>query len=256
MLQFIAHGAPFLYDGQPWPYPDHFVGLLRLMFGDLRAVVPPPLSEVTLVVVSFLCGMTVGLERERHEKPAGLRTLVLICVGSAIFTLASVSPAMGQREPARIAAQIVTGVGFLGAGSILRDRAMITGLTTAATVWATAGVGMVVGAGYATAGVALSLTILIALAGLKFIEEHLAGSCRLSTVVIRYQSNNGRTRIRIQQSLDAARGPIKVIDTPGDGGELTLTYCGAHKEHRAVMTHLADISLVESFSPTEGPAKI
>jgi putative Mg2+ transporter-C (MgtC) family protein len=222
------------------------------MFGDLRAVVPPPLSEITLVAVAFLCGMTVGLERERHEKPAGLRTIVLICTGSAIFTLASVSPAMGQREPARIAAQIVTGVGFLGAGSILRDRFVVTGLTTAATVWATAGVGMVVGAGYATAGVALSLTILIALAGLKFIEEHLAGPCRLQTVVIRYQPNSGRTRIRIQQALDAARGPVKVTDSPGDVCELTLSYCGAHKEHRAVLTTLSDISMVDSFSSPEG----
>jgi putative Mg2+ transporter-C (MgtC) family protein len=232
------------------------VSTLRFIFGDLRAVVPPPLSEITLMVVAFLCGMTVGLERERHEKPAGLRTLVLICVGSAIFTLASVSPVMGQREPARIAAQIVTGVGFLGAGSILRDRLVVTGLTTAATVWATAGVGMVVGAGYATAGVALALTILIALAGLKFIEEHLAGPCRLRTVQIKYQSNAGRTRIRIQQALDVARGPLKVTDGPGDACELTLTYCGAHKEHRAVLTSLSDIGMVESFTPAEGPSKI
>jgi putative Mg2+ transporter-C (MgtC) family protein len=248
----VYSAGPILYAGPSRLYLDLSVGLLRLMFGDLRTVVAPPLSEITLVAVAFLCGMTVGLERERHEKPAGLRTLVLICVGSAIFTLASVSPAMGQREPARIAAQIVTGVGFLGAGSILRDRFVVTGLTTAATVWATAGVGMVVGAGYATAGVALSLTILIALAGLKFIEEHLAGPCRFTTTIIRYQSNAGRTRIRIQQSLDAARGAIKVIDTPGDGGELTLTYCNAHKEHRAVLHHLADIGNVESFTPLEG----
>jgi putative Mg2+ transporter-C (MgtC) family protein len=230
------------------------VGTFRLIFGDLRAVVPAPLSEITLMVVAFLCGMTVGLERERHEKPAGLRTLVLICVGSAIFTLASVSPALGQREPARIAAQIVTGVGFLGAGSILRDRFVVTGITTAATVWATAGVGMVVGAGYATAGVALSLTILITLAGLKSIEEHLAGPCRMSAVVIRYQSNAGRTRIRIQQALDAARGPVKVVDTL-EACELTLTYCSVHKEHRAVLTSLSDISMVESFGPPGDGAK-
>jgi len=221
------------------------------IFGDLRSVVPAPWSEMTLVAVAFLTGAVIGLERERQDKPAGLRTLVLISVGSAIFTLASVSPAMGQREPARIAAQIVTGVGFLGAGSILRDRFVVTGLTTAPTVWATAGVGMVVGAGYATAGVALSLTILLALAGLKFIEEHLAGPCRLKTVVIRYQANAGRTRIRIQQVLDSSRGPVKVTDAPGEACELTLTYCGAHKEHRAVLTSLSDVSAVDSFAPGE-----
>ena len=223
----------------------------RLFFGDMRAVVPPPLSEITLVVIAFLCGMVVGLERERHDKPAGLRTLVLICVGSAIFTLASVSPALGQREPARIAAQIVTGVGFLGAGSILRDRFMVTGLTTAATVWATAGVGMVVGAGYATAGVALSLTIIIALAALKGIEDRLAGPCRLRRGVVRYQPNAGRTRVRLQQAFDAARGPVQVVDHPGEISEITVTYCSAHKEHHALLSSLADIAAVESFRPAE-----
>jgi putative Mg2+ transporter-C (MgtC) family protein len=225
--------------------------VLRHLFGNLRTVVPAPLSEVTLVVVAFLCGMVVGLERERHEKPAGLRTMVLICVGSAIFTLASVSPGLGGRDPARVAAQIVTGVGFLGAGSILRDRFMITGITTAATVWATAGVGMIVGAGYATAGVALSLTILITLAALKRIEERLAGPCRMRRVVVRYQPNAGRTRVRIQQALDSARGPMQVVDDRVDDSLITITYCTAHKEHRALLSSLADISNVDSFSPEE-----
>jgi putative Mg2+ transporter-C (MgtC) family protein len=227
-------------------------------FGSVRSVVPPPLSEITLVVVAFLCGVVVGLERERNDKPAGLRTLVLICVGSAIFTLASVSPALGGHEPARIAAQIVTGVGFLGAGSILRDRFMITGLTTAATVWATAGVGMVVGAGYALAGVGLSLTILITLAALKRIEEGMAGPCHLRRVLVRYQPNDGRTRIRIQQALDAARGPAQVsgdrVDEGGADAELVLGYCSVHKEHRAVLTALADIHAVTSIVAASDPS--
>jgi putative Mg2+ transporter-C (MgtC) family protein len=229
------------------------VKTIWLFFGDLRSAVPPPLSEITLVTVAFLCGMVVGLERERNDKPAGLRTLVLICVGSAIFTLASVSPALGGHEPARIAAQIVTGVGFLGAGSILRDRFMITGLTTAATVWATAGVGMIVGAGYALAGVALSLTILITLAALKSIEERLAGPCQVRRVLLRYAPNEGRTRIRIQEVLDAAKGPAQVAADHPDGpvAELVVGYCHAHKEHRAVLTSLASISDVASFSPVE-----
>jgi putative Mg2+ transporter-C (MgtC) family protein len=227
------------------------VETLRLLFGNLRTAVPPPLSEITLVVVAFLCGVVVGLERERHDKPAGLRTLVLICVGSTIFTLASVSPALGGREPARVAAQIVTGVGFLGAGSILRDRFMITGLTTAATVWATAGVGMIVGAGYATAGVALSVTILITLSTLKTIEERLAGPCRLRRIAVRYQPNAGRTRVRIQQALDGTRGPLRVIDDRVEDAQITLSYCTTHKEHRAVLNNLADIGMVESLIPED-----
>jgi putative Mg2+ transporter-C (MgtC) family protein len=228
------------------------VETLRLLFGNLRDAVRPPLSEVTLVVVAFLCGVVVGLERERHDKPAGLRTLVLICVGSAIFTLASVSPSLGgAHEPGRVAAQIVTGVGFLGAGSILRDRATIIGLTTAATVWATAGVGMIVGAGYATAGVALSLSIPITLATLTKIEQHLIGPCHLRRIVVGYQRDAGRTRIRIQQALDAARGPLQVIDDRVEEARLTLSYCSAHKDHRAVLASLADIGTVDSLTPEE-----
>jgi putative Mg2+ transporter-C (MgtC) family protein len=228
------------------------VETLRLLFGNLRSAVPPPLSEITLVVVAFLCGVVVGLERERHDKPAGLRTLVLICVGSAIFTLASISPALGGREPARVAAQIVTGVGFLGAGSILRDRFMVTGLTTAATVWATAGVGMIVGAGYPTAGVFLSLTILGTLSTLKTVEERLAGPCRMRRIVVRYQPNAGRTRVRIQQALDGARGPLQILDDRSEDAQITLSYCTTHKEHRAVLNSLADIGMVESLTPDDG----
>jgi putative Mg2+ transporter-C (MgtC) family protein len=228
------------------------VETLWLIFGNLRSSVPAPLSEVTLVVIAFLCGTVVGLERERNDKPAGLRTIVLICVGSTIFTLASVSPALGQREPARIAAQIVTGVGFLGAGAILRDRFTITGLTTAATVWATAGVGMVVGAGYATAGVGLSVTILLTLSALKRIEERVAGPCGVRRVLLRYAPNDGRTRIRIQEVLDGARGPVRVVDERGGPpAELTVSYCPVHKEHRAILTGLAGISDVASFAPVD-----
>src|SRR3712207_3020191 len=116
-----------------------------------------------LIAAAAGCGAIVGFERERHDKPAGLRTIMLICLGAAIFTAASVSPAFGSREPGRLAAQIVTGVGCLGAGASVRDNYGGSGLTTAATIWATAAVGIVIGAGYALAGLALSLGVLATL---------------------------------------------------------------------------------------------
>jgi putative Mg2+ transporter-C (MgtC) family protein len=230
---------------------------IEAMMGDMRAVIPSPWVEVALVAVSFLCGATVGIERERHDKPAGLRTLVLICVGSTTFTLVSMSPALGGREPARVAAQIVTGVGFLGAGSIIRERFGITGLTTAATVWATAGVGMVIGAGYATAGVALSLTILLTLATGKFVEERLSGACRIEQVVVRYRPDNGRTRVRLQQALDGARGPVAASEeraVPGGLSEITLSYCAIHREHRSLLAALVDVPSIEAIQPLGGAA--
>src|SRR6266540_607318 len=87
--------------------------------------------------VAAVLGAVIGLEREYHDHPAGMRTHLLVCVGAATFTVLSIEAFKGPgADPARIAAQIVTGIGFLGAGAILKDRAGIRGLTTAASLWA------------------------------------------------------------------------------------------------------------------------
>ena len=87
----------------------------------------------------------VGFEREKTKHPAGLRTHMLVCVGSTLITLASIQ--VFPEDPARIASGIITGIGFLGAGTIFRDRNNVRGLTTAASLWAVAGVGLAIGAG-------------------------------------------------------------------------------------------------------------
>jgi putative Mg2+ transporter-C (MgtC) family protein len=119
---------------------------------------------VNLLVAAF-CGGLVGLEREVRRKPAGLRTNMLIALGAALFTQASILLAEGGRgDPARIAAQIVTGIGFLGAGAILHHRHdTVIGLTTAATVWVVAALGILAGSGHgwlALFGTLLTLGIL------------------------------------------------------------------------------------------------
>ena len=114
------------------------------------------------LVLAAVFGAAVGYERRSSDKPAGLRTLSLVAVGSALFTIIS---AFGfeTADQSRVAAQIVTGVGFLGAGTILRSGGSISGLTTAATICATAAIGMAVGSGLyiaAVGGTALMLAIL------------------------------------------------------------------------------------------------
>lgn len=100
------------------------------------------------LVLSLVVGALVGLEREIHGHPAGLRTHMLVCLGSTLFTLVSVDVARSSgADPGRIAAQIVTGIGFLGAGAIVREGATIRGLTTAASIWTTAAIGLAIGAG-------------------------------------------------------------------------------------------------------------
>ena len=105
-------------------------------------------SDFIRVFTAAILGAIIGLEREFHHKPAGLRTNILICIGAAVFTIISKQMALGTNDSfTRIAAQIVTGVGFLGAGAIIQDRGGVHGLTTAATIWLVSSIGMACGAG-------------------------------------------------------------------------------------------------------------
>src|SRR5256886_8237508 len=101
---------------------DHLVEIFRL-------------ALVAQVGLATILGGAIGLERELGGKPAGLRTNILICLGSVLYTKLSITMATGNADPTRVAAQIVTGVGFIGAGTILHARGMVVGLTSAATTW-------------------------------------------------------------------------------------------------------------------------
>ena len=126
-----------------------------------------PYLNMPLLIAAIL-GALIGLERELAGKDPSLRTFALIAVGSCMFSLISVSASAGNpnSDPARIAAQVIPGIGFLGAGTIFRSKLGISGLTTAALMWVTAGIGMAVGFGRVDIGVsatiiALSITLLL-----------------------------------------------------------------------------------------------
>ncbi len=129
------------------------------------------------LVVAVIVGGGIGLEREMKGKPAGLRTNILICVGSALLMDLSMGLALTHGgDPGRIAAQVVTGIGFLGAGTILHTRGMITGLTSAATIWVVAAIGLTIGAGYFVEALGTTLTVIVVLIGLGWVEnKYLAG---------------------------------------------------------------------------------
>jgi putative Mg2+ transporter-C (MgtC) family protein len=126
---------------------------------------PVAADDLIKLFLSLVLGGLIGWERELYDKPAGFRTNTLICVGSTLFTIFSLKIGIiPGTDSARIAAQIVSGIGFLGAGAIIRRGEAVLGLTTAATIWFVASIGMGVGAGYyltSSVGTALALAILV-----------------------------------------------------------------------------------------------
>ena len=128
------------------------------------------LEHILSLVLAVVLGALIGMERELSAKAAGLRTNVLICLGAAIFTIISTELTGTAGSPARIAAQIVTGVGFLGAGAIIQDRGGVFGLTTAATIWLVASIGMACGAEYYLIAIIATVLTLGVLFGLTPVE--------------------------------------------------------------------------------------
>jgi putative Mg2+ transporter-C (MgtC) family protein len=137
-----------------------------------------PVDMAWRLLLAAGLGAAIGLEREYRQKPAGLRTNILIAVGSALFTILSLELTRNVGDPSRVAGQIVTGIGFLGGGAILRNRDSVHGMTTAATIWVNAAVGVAAGMGQyalATFAVALTLLVLVVLPPIEVYFERRAG---------------------------------------------------------------------------------
>ena len=124
------------------------------------------------LLISFVIGTAIGIEREYRSKAAGLRTMIMICVGSTIFT--ELSTVLGANSPDRIASNIITGIGFLGAGVIFKDGLTINGITTATTIWITAALGMAVGAGQYFIALVGSIVILIVLSFFEKFQKFIS----------------------------------------------------------------------------------
>ncbi|WP_144108229.1 MgtC/SapB family protein [Paraburkholderia sp. BCC1886] len=174
-------------------------------------------SEWELVgrlVISAALGSVIGIERERLSWAAGLRTHMLVCVGSTLIMIVS---AYGFSEvlregvvldPSRMAAQVVSGIGFLGAGAILARGEVIRGLTTAASVWAVAGVGLAVGGGLYTAAIAATVVMLIILAGIKPLEKRFIGNRQRRELTV-YTNRNALSLATLHEELGSGTARVK-----------------------------------------------
>ncbi len=152
-------------------------------------------SSIDRLLVAAILGGMIGLERQLRHKPAGLRTNMFICLGAAMFTVLSKELAGTEADSARIAAQVIPGIGFIGAGSILHSRGSVTGLTTAATLFVVASVGMAVGGGLYITAVFATVLILVALALLGNLE----GRFGLKTMVTTFEATGTNVEAMLRE---------------------------------------------------------
>ncbi|HUV03802.1 MAG TPA: MgtC/SapB family protein [Armatimonadota bacterium] len=173
------------------------------------------------LLLAGILGGFVGYEREVHEHPAGLRTHILVCLGSALITLVSLSFSSTRSDPGRIAAQIVSGIGFLGAGTILRQGSIVRGLTTAASLWTVAGIGMAVAIGgvYYWVAVIATAIVFITLSIMRSLEPSMVkrtgGS--LYVEVSERQLQTLATLINKLADMGVSIQSVKSLEAPAEG---------------------------------------
>lgn len=200
----------------------------------------PELVMAWKLVLAALMGGIVGWEREVHERPAGLRTHILVCMGSALITLVSLSFTTPS-DPGRIAAQIVSGIGFLGAGTILRQGNIVRGLTTAASLWTVAGIGMATAIGGSFAWLAVFATLIVFLTlstmsrfeyvlGMKSLRDLMieipAGNLGSLTEILRGLMEHGLTirSIKMEDSPEHDKKIVRMkVSVPRRASERTVS---------------------------------
>jgi len=188
-------------------------------------------EELWRVVVAAGLGGAVGLERELREREAGFRTHLLVSVGSCLFTLVSAygfnefliaGGNIVRTDPTRIAAQIVTGVGFLGAGAIIRQGFSVRGLTTAATLWVVAAIGMASGAGYFSAAVITTALVLFSLWPLRTFTFRVMTRFRPETDRLIVQLPSGESPAPLIEKLESLGGQLQSLEVGHEADRRTV----------------------------------
>lgn len=198
------------------------------------------------IFFSIICGGIIGLERELKNKPAGIKTNILICLGSALyggmsFMFASAFAATDHYgDAARLAAQVIPGVGFLGGGAIIQSRGTIQGLTTAATIWMMAAIGICIGIGHANLALVVSLSVVSVLFLTNIFEDRVLGRSLDFACEISILDPNGVVRDEIYQKM--ARNNLNLVDfdiQQKDGiAVLTLHYKGHRGDQKRFVLEL------------------
>ena len=208
--------------------------------------------------LATLLGGAIGLERELGGKPAGLRTNILICLGSVLYTHLSLGMLAGPNgipsgtDTTRVAAQIVTGVGFIGAGTILHARGAIVGLTSAATIWVVAAIGVALGSGFYLEGVGTTVIVLVVLAGLGRVEKLVERQSMRRTVTV--HARPGPTVLEDLESLVRRAGlEVTGVASREENVDLVIDFDirGSKRLHDQVMITLLHHNHVRTVSTGE-----
>ena len=204
-------------------------------------------SSLTRLVLAAILGGAIGLERELKHRAAGLRTNMFICFGAALFTVLSRGLAAEPSDYTRIAAQIIPGIGFIGAGSILHTRGLTTGLTTAATIFVVASVGMAAGGGlYLTAAFATAM-VLLAL----FFLGHLEETFNVKLLMNSYEVTGASVEeisIEVNRILEAHHRLMQNVLTGNTGQHIRLQFDveGCSREQKQLLQQLKASTVLQS----------
>jgi putative Mg2+ transporter-C (MgtC) family protein len=211
------------------------------------------LTEIVLLAMAFVLSAVIGVERQRRLKSAGLRTHTLVGLGAAVFTLVSAygfKAMIGNDvilDPSRIAAQIVSGIGFLGAGVIFVRQNAVAGLTTAASIWVTAAVGMACGAGMPILAAAATGLHLCAVGVLGLVAKYVRPTQQEKAVVLQYTEGYGALRTILAASTDmgfeALVTDTRKVERPGSETRVhaTLRFRSANGSPESLMERFADV---------------
>jgi putative Mg2+ transporter-C (MgtC) family protein len=175
------------------------------------------LGEAAQVIGAFIIGAIIGLEREFRSKPAGFRTMILICVGSCVYTI--LSKESNTTSPDRIASNIVTGIGFIGAGVIFKEGISVNGLTTAALIWITAALGMAIGYHNYPLAIVVSIIVVITLFVLEPVQRFINRLHRVKDYRIRTNGLGNNFRVEFEyffQSKDMTFRCMKIVKEDND----------------------------------------
>lgn len=201
------------------------------------------------VFFAIICGGLIGLERELKNKPAGIKTNMLICLGSSLYTSVSILITMAagdsqHGDPGRVAAQIVSGIGFLGGGTIIQSRGTILGLTTAATIWVVAAIGVCIGLGHHDIAVFSSICVILVLVATTVFEDRILGRSIPFSCEVVVADPRGQVRVAINQAL-AENGLVMDDFSMTARGELSilhLHYNGHRGDHKKFILELWNIA--------------